>query len=82
MIALDDFLDSIDTWVEDITIESEAVGTSVIIGRDCATKPIQVDHLVTVIELEDVADGLYRLQVLVPLWVKEVERVMLTWVTI
>ena len=73
MIALDDLLDSIDTWVEDVTIHGEAVGTSTVIGRDCATKTIQIDHLVTVVELEDIADGLNRLQVLVLLRVEEVE---------
>ena len=73
MIALNDLLDSIDTWVEDVTIHCEAMGTSTVIWRDCATKTIQVDHLVTVVELEDIADSLNRLQVLVPLRVEEVE---------
>ena len=73
LIALNDLLDTIDTWVEDITIECEAVGASVIIRWDGATKSIQVDHLVTVVELKDVADGLNRLQVLVPLRIEEVK---------
>ena len=73
LIALNDLLDTIDTWVEDITIECEAVGASVIIRWDGAAKSIQVDHLVTVVELEDVADGLNRLQVLVSLRVEEVK---------
>ena len=82
LIALNDLFDSIDTWVEDITIECKAVGASVIVGRDGATKPIQVDHFVTVVELQDVANGSYRLQVLVSLRIEEMERVILTRVTI
>ena len=73
LIALDDLLDTIDTWIEDITIECEAVRASIIIRWDRTAKSIQVDHLVTVVELEDVANGLNRLQVLVPLRVEEVE---------
>ena len=73
LITLHDLLNAIDTWVEDVAIEGKAVGTSVIIGRDRATKTIQVDHLVTVVELEDIADSLNRLQVLVLLRVEEVE---------
>ena len=82
LIALHDLLNTINTRVEDVAIEGEAVGTSVIIGRDRATKPIQVDQLITIVELEDIADGLYRLQVLVPLRVEEVERIVLARVTI
>ena len=73
LIALNDLLDTIDTWIEDITIECEAVRASIIIRWDRTAKSIQVDHLVTVVELEDVANGLNRLQVLVPLRVEEVE---------
>ena len=73
LIALNDLLDTIDTWIEDITIEREAVRASIIIRWDRTAKSIQVDHLVTVVELEDVANGLNRLQVLVPLRVEEVE---------
>ena len=73
LIALNDLLDTIDTWIEDITIECKAVRASIIIRWDRTAKSIQVDHLVTVVELEDVANGLNRLQVLVPLRVEEVE---------
>ena len=70
----DDLRNTVYTRVKDITIESETVRSTVVVWRDCAAKTVQVDHLVTVIELENVADGLNCLQVLIILRVEVVER--------
>ena len=70
------------TRIKDITIESEAVRSSVVVGWDRAAEPVQVDHLVTVVELENVSDGLDCLQVLIILGVEVVERLALSRVTV
>ena len=75
LVAIDHLLDAVDTRVEDVTVEGETVGASVDIGRNGATESVQIDLLVGVIELEDVAYALDGVQVLVPVRVHEVERV-------
>ena len=74
LVAIDYFLDAVDTRVEDVTVEGEAVRASVHVGRNGATESVQVDLLVGVVELEDVSDALDGVQVLVPVRVHEVER--------
>ena len=56
LIVIDHRLDTVDAGVEDIAVEGEAVRASVAVWRHSATETIQVDHLVLVVELEDVAD--------------------------
>ena len=63
----DDLVDAIDAWVEDVTIKSEAMRRSVCVGWHSAAKTVQVDLLVAIVELQDVADTLDSLQVLVAL---------------
>ena len=75
LVAIDNLLDAIDARVEDVTVEGEAVGASIHIGWNGATEPVQIDLLVGVVELEDVADALDGVQVLVPIRVHVVERV-------
>ena len=77
-----DLWNTVYTRVKDITIESEAVWSSVVVGWDRAAEPVQVDHLVAVVELKDVSDGLDCLQVLIILRVEVVERLALGWVTV
>ena len=56
LVTIDNCRDAIDSGVEDIAVEGEAVRASVAVRRHSATETIQVDHLVLVVELEDVAD--------------------------
>ena len=58
LVALHHFLNAVDARIEDISIEREAVRTPIRVGWDGAPKPVQIDLLVRVIELEDVADAL------------------------
>ena len=58
LVALHHFLNAVDARIEDISIEREAVRTPIRVGWDGAPKPVQVDLLVRVIELQDVADAL------------------------
>ena len=46
LVALNDFVDAVDTWVEDITVEGETVTATVSVRRNRATKSVQVDLLV------------------------------------
>ena len=78
----DDFSDTVYSWIEDITIKSETVRSTIVVGWDRAAKTVQVDHLICVVELKDVSDGLDSLQVLIVLWVKVVERFSLTRITV
>ena len=55
---------------------------SVAIGRDCCAKTEDWDLLIGIIVLEDVAYGLNRIEILVPLHIEVMERVWLLGVTI
>lgn len=75
LVAIDNLRDAVDSRAENITVEGEAVRCAVSIGRHCATETVQVDKLVAVVELKDVSNGSDGLDVLVPLRVKEVQRI-------
>ena len=77
-----DLRNTINTRVKDIAIESEAVRGTVVVWRDCTAEAVQVDHLVAVVELKNVTDGLDSLQVLIILRVEVVERFSLTWISV
>ena len=47
----DDLFDAVDTWVEDVTIEGETVGSPVCVRWHSAAKTVQVDLLVAIVEL-------------------------------
>ena len=78
----DDFLHSVDSRVEDVAVEGEAVGGPIRVGRDGATEAIQIDLLVAIVELEDVADAANGLKILVAIGVEEVQRVHISRVTV
>ena len=78
----DDFSNTVYSWIEDITIESETVRSTIVVGRDRAAKTVQVDHLIGVVELKNVSYGLDSLQVLIVLRVEVVERFSLTRISV
>lgn len=82
LVALDHTLHSVHARVEDITVQGEAVRGTVRVGRDRATEAVQVDLLVRIIELQDVAHVLDRLKVLVALGVEVMQGGWLARVTI
>ena len=57
LVTVDNFLNAVDTWVEDVSVHGEAVTGSRWVGRHSATKAIQVDEFVAVVVLEDVSHG-------------------------
>jgi len=57
-VILDDLLDSIDSWVENVTVQGEAVWGFLIYRWNVASKAIKIDHLVRVVELEDISNVL------------------------
>ena len=78
----DDFSDTVYSWIEDITIERKAVRSTIVVGWDRAAKTVQVDHLIGVVELKYVSDGLDSLQVLIVLRVEVVERFSLARISV
>jgi len=53
---VDHLVEAVDSGIEDVSIESEAVRGSIVVGWDGSSKAIEVDVLVSVVELKDVAD--------------------------
>lgn len=82
LVVFNNFWDPVDPRIEDVAIEGEAVRCTVTVGWDCGAEPIQVDVLVRVVKLQDVADTVDRLHVLVLLQVGGVKRTWLPWVSI
>ena len=78
----DDFSDTVYSWIKDITIERKAVRSTIVVGWDRAAKTVQVDHLIGVVELKYVSDGLDSLQVLIVLRVEVVERFSLARISV
>ena len=73
LILGDNFLNAVDSWVEDVSVQSETVRCTICLRWDCATKTVQVYHLVGVVELQDLANGLDGLKVLILSRVKVVQ---------
>ena len=82
LIVIDHRLDTVDAGVEDIAVEGEAVRRTIVEGWNRSAEAVQVDHLVAVVELQDVADAANRLKILIPARIEEVERPGRSWVTV
>jgi len=82
LVAVDHLVEAVDSGIEDISIESEAMRGSIVVGWDGSAEAIQIDVLVSVVELKDVADRLNGLEILVPLRIKVMERVRRGWTAI
>ena len=74
LVRLHNTLNTIDAGIKDITVQSEAVSGTCSVRRNGAAEAVQVDHLVCVVELEDVAHVLDRLQVLITARVEVMKR--------
>ena len=53
LVSKSDAFEAIDSWIEDVTVHGEAMRGSVIVGSDRATEAIQLDLLVSIVELKD-----------------------------
>ena len=53
LVGKSDAFKAIDTWVEDVTVQCEAMRGSVVVRCNCATEAIQLDLLVSIVELKD-----------------------------
>ena len=82
LVAISNFLDTVDTRIENIAIKSEAVRASVGVGRDGSAEAVEIDLFVAIIELQDIAYRLDGLKILVLLGVEVMERTRLPGVTI
>jgi hypothetical protein len=81
-VVLNDFLQVVDSWIEDVTVHSETVSSPLSIWGDATTETVQVDSLVSVIVLKNATDLLDNLQVLITLHVKIMKRFGGGWVSI
>jgi len=82
LVDSDHLVESVHTRVEDVSVESEAVRGALGVGRNSATKAIQVDLLAAVVELEDAANIFDGLQVLVVVGVEVMKRISALRVTV
>ena len=57
-IVLDGFLNTVDSWVENVSVQSEAMRCLIRYRWDITSKAIKIDHFVSVVELEDVTNVL------------------------
>ena len=53
LVGKSNALEAINTWVEDVTVQCEAMRGSVVVRSNCATEAIQLDLLVSIVELKD-----------------------------
>lgn len=75
LVASCNFFNAVDSWVEDIAVEGEAVRSTIHVRWDGTSETVKVDHLVSVVELQDVANALDGVHVLVSIRVQVVERI-------
>ena len=71
---MNDLGNAINSWVEDISVQSEAVRGSIIVWWNCPAESIQVNHLIVIIELQNVSDGIDGVEILISLGIEVVER--------
>lgn len=65
LVLVNDFFQTEDSRVEYVTIHREAVSGPRRVGRHAATEPKKVDPLVSIVVLQDTADRLDHLKILV-----------------
>ena len=82
LIMTDHFIDSVYSWVEDVSVECEAVGSSRRVGRNRPAEAVQIYHLVAIVELQNVTDSADGVKILVAAWVKVVKGVCVTRIAV
>ena len=81
-VVLNDFLQVLDSRVENVTVHSETVSCSLSIWWDTTTEAEQVDSLIRIVVLENTTNLVDHLEVLVLLHVEVVKRLTGSWVSI
>ena len=71
---MNDLGNAINSWVEDISVQSEAVRGSIIVWWNCPSESIQVNHLIVVIELQNVSNGIDGVEILIALGIEVMKR--------
>lgn len=82
LVVLDHIVQIVYTWIKNVAIHGEAVRSALTVGRDTTTEAEQVDLLVRVVVLEDAANLVDHLQILVPVHVEVVQTVWVLRVSI
>lgn len=74
LVSVDDLGQAVDSRVENVSIQCEAMGGSLVVGRHCSSEPVELDLLVGVVMLQDASNALDDLHILVFRRVEIVER--------
>jgi len=72
-IVIYNLFQAVNSRIEDITIHRETMSCTLSKRRNCATKSVQIDEFVAVVELKNSTNWLNHLQVLVFLRIEEME---------
>jgi hypothetical protein len=75
LIMVDNFWNTIHSGVEDVTIQSKTVWSSLRGLRKGSTETIKIYHFRWVIVLQNIADRVDNLKILVPLRIKVMKRI-------
>ena len=82
LVGEGDTFEAVHSRIEDVPIHGKAVGSSRVVRRYCASKPVKLNLLVGIVELQDRTDTLDSLEILVFGWIEEVEGVAVSWVSV
>jgi len=75
LVVLHNLVQVMHARVEDVAVHGEAVGCALTVWQDAATETKQVDTLIGVVVLQNAANLVNHLQVLVPAHIPVVQRV-------
>ena len=82
LVARDHSLKSVDSRIEDISVQGKAVGSPSCIRRNCTTETIESYLFVRIVILENITHVSDYLQILVAIWVEVVQRTWLSGVAV
>ena len=82
LVARDHSLKSVDSRIEDISVQGKAVGSPRCIRRNCTTETIESYLFVRIVILENITHVSDYLQILVAIWVEVVQRTWLSGVAV
>ena len=82
LVMTDNFCDSVDSWIEDVSVQCKAMGGPLRVWRNRTAKAVQIDHFVTIVKLQDITDSADSVKILVALRVEVVKGMCVTRVTV
>ena len=74
LVVLNHSFQAVDPWVEDVSVQSEAVRSPLSVRRDGATEAVQGNLFVAIVVLKNISNISDSRQILVSIWVEIVQR--------